>query len=292
MHIEKTTDTQSYLDWSDKGQASFWRYGLGAFLALFVFFLISGIGLVPLVMFVPDYDKSLVTSILGKLLSFVMAFFAIPLIVRLIHKRPWWSLMMPRFRFGIRDFLIAFLVSMVVAIVTAGLFSVIDLMPIERNPDFSVETLLLVAPIGFIGVFIQAGSEEFLFRGYLTQFVRRFTANRFLFIGLPALLFALLHIGNIVALGGGMLVMAPYLISGLLYGWAAYRSGSLWMPLGLHLVNNYTGLVMVGTKGDVLPSAAPFLLGVPGLGIVTVAVLAQAAATFLMLSYLMKRMGR
>lgn len=49
--------------------------------------------------------------------------------------------------------------------------------------------------------------------------------------------------------------MAPYFISGLLYGQSAYRSGSFWMSVALHMVNNFTGLVFVGTKGDAIPSA-------------------------------------
>lgn len=63
--------------------------------------------------------------------------------------------------------------------------------------------------------------------------------------------------------------MAPYFISGLLYGWATYRSGSLWMSVALHMVNNFAGLVFVGTKGDAIPSAAPYLIEVPSLPVAT-----------------------
>jgi membrane protease YdiL (CAAX protease family) len=86
--------------------------------------------------------------------------------------------------------------------------------------------------------------------------------------------------------------MAPYIISGLLYGWAAYRSGSLWMPVGLHLVNNYTGLVLAGTKGDALPSAAPLLIASPSLTVGTIVVLVQSALMALGLHLVMKRAGR
>jgi hypothetical protein len=64
------------------------------------------------------------------------------------------------------------------------------------------------------------------------------------------------------------------------------------MPVALHLVNNFTGLVFVGTKGDAIPSAAPYLMEMPGLTVATVAVLLQAATTFIALSLLMKRAGR
>jgi hypothetical protein len=64
------------------------------------------------------------------------------------------------------------------------------------------------------------------------------------------------------------------------------------MPVALHLVNNYTILVFVGTKGDVLPSAAPFLIESPSLSVGTAGVLLQAVLTVLALNYLMIRAGR
>jgi hypothetical protein len=50
--------------------------------------------------------------------------------------------------------------------------------------------------------------------------------------------------------------------------------------------------VLVGTKGDALPSAAPLLIEVPSLWVATIVVLVQSVAIFLALSYLMKRTGR
>jgi len=41
-----------------------------------------------------------------------------------------------------------------------------------------------------------------MYRGYLTQFVRRYTANPIAFIGVPAMIFAAMHIANIAAFGG------------------------------------------------------------------------------------------
>jgi uncharacterized protein len=174
----------------------------------------------------------------------------------------------------------------------ALLFGVRRVMPFERNPQFDLGSLALLAVVGFVGIFLQAGAEELLFRGNFTQFARRFTSHEFLFLGIPALLFAAPHIANIAALGGGPLAMAPYLVSGLLYGWAAYRSGSLWMSVALHLVNNYTSLVLIGTKGDSLPSVAPLLIEAPTLAVGSFGVQFQCVLIFLLLSYLMRRAGR
>lgn len=64
------------------------------------------------------------------------------------------------------------------------------------------------------------------------------------------------------------------------------------MPVALHLVNNCTSLVFVGTKGDALPSAAPLLIEVPDLTVGTLGVLFQSVVMFLALSVLMNKAGR
>jgi membrane protease YdiL (CAAX protease family) len=283
---------KSYLDWSDKGKACFWRYAVGTVLMVFIFFMLSGMLLIPYTLLVPDYAQSLPLSIIAKLLVFALSFLLIPLIVRLLHKRPWWSVAMPELRFKAWDFFTGLWVACAVTAVTALLFNATETMPILSNPNFNLQTLLLVAVIGLIGIFIQAGAEELLFRGYLTQFVRRFSSNKFFFLGIPAVLFSAPHISNIAAFGGSPLVMAPYIISGLLYGWAAYRSGSLWMSVALHLVNNFSGMVFIGTLGDVLPSAAPYQVQIPSLAITTLVILLQSLATVGILSYILKRAKR
>ena len=289
---EPTPVPTNYLDWSDKGEASFWRYAVGAALSVMVFYLLSGMLIVPYTILFPDYQKSLTLSTVGLILTFVITFIAIPTIVRFVRKRPWWSVAMPALRFRAWDFFTGMWVAFAVAVLIALLFHATRTMPIFRNPEFDLTALLVLAVVGFVGILIQAGAEELLFRGYFTQFARRFTSNPILFLGIPALLFAAPHVSNIASLGGGPLVMVPSPISGLLYGWAAYRSGSLWMSVALHLVNNYTGLVMVGTKGDVLPSAAPLLVASPNLTVGTIGVLVQSALIAVALHLLMKRAGR
>jgi membrane protease YdiL (CAAX protease family) len=289
MSTAHSTEVESYLDWSDKGKPSFWRYALGFLLSVLVFFFLSGIGLIPLALLAPDYEKSLTLNIVAILLSFVVAFFAIPGIVQLLHRRPYWSVALPRLRFEQWNFFTGFAVSIVVGLLATWLLGVANVMPLSPNPDFDLAALVPIAIIGLVGIFIQAASEEMLFRGYFTQFARRFTGNKYIFLGIPALLFALPHIANIAALGGGILVLVPYLISGLLYGWFAWKSGSLWMAIGLHLANNFSSLVLVGTVGDALPSAAPLLVEVPGLALTTLVVLGQSLGIFLVLAFLMKR---
>jgi membrane protease YdiL (CAAX protease family) len=48
-------------------------------------------------------------------------------------------------------------------------------------------------------------------------------------------------------LGYGVLI---YLFDGLVYGWLAWRSRSLWMPIGFHLANNFALVVLVNEKAN------------------------------------------
>jgi hypothetical protein len=294
MEQNQTKEIKSYLDWSNQGKASIWRYLIGTVVLIMVFFVISGFGILPLAILAPDYKQSLILNVVGILLGFVISFFATPLIVKLMHSRPSWSVAMPVWQFKAWDFWTAIWVGAAVAVVFGMLFSLFGILPIRVNPDFNLMTLLPLTMIAFAGIFIQAGSEEMLFRGYFAQFTRRFTSNKIWIIGIPALLFGLPHIANISkTISGGIFVALPYIISGVLYGWAAYRSGSLWMSLGLHLINNYSSVVMVGTKGDVLPSAAPFIVVPPNnLALITVVIAVQALAVYLAMNFLIKRRER
>lgn len=291
MKETKNKTIRSYLDWSDQGAAGFWRYAIGFVLTLAVFFVISGFGIIPLTILRPDYQSSLILSVVGKLMGFIISFLTIPLLVKLLHKRPSWSVALPEWKFKAWDFWTAFWVSIVVGLIFALFFSLIGALPIEKNPDFKLMNWLLLVFVGFAGLFIQTGAEELVFRGYFTQMVRRFTSNKFFFIGIPVLLFALPHISNLSGqVSGGILLALPYIIAAVLFAWAAYRSGSLWMALGLHLANNYSGLVLVGTKGDALPSAAPFQILMPSnLAILILAVAVQTLAIYFVLNYMLKR---
>jgi len=289
MTNKNEAEVSTYLDWSTKGRTAIWRYLLGTFLMLLIFLFLSSFAILPLAILAPDYKESLPLSLTGTLLTFVISFLSIPALVKLLHCRPSWSVALPRLRFEGWNFFTAIWVYLLVGAGSTLLLAVVGVMPIETNPGFSLATLWPVALIGLVGILIQAGSEEMLFRGYLTQFVRRFTANPYVFIGIPALLFGLPHIANISQLGGGLVVVVPYAISGALYGWVAYRTGSLWMGLGLHFMNNYSSVLLVSTAGDVLPSAAPFQVGLPSLATGTGVIAAQSLAMAVILHILLKR---
>jgi len=116
------------------------------------------------------------------------------------------------------------------------------------------------------GAAIQTGAEEFMFRGYLPQAVYRFTTWPWLIYGIPSYLFAQLHMGNVGALGGGWLAYMPYFSIALLWGWLAWRTGSLWLGWGMHYANNVFLVLLIGSHDDVLQpvSGLAFVYNHPG----------------------------
>lgn len=290
-----TTETptrRSYLDWSGDGRASLGRYLLGTVLALFIFFVLSGVGAFPVTVLDPNYRDSVIESDLALFLAFGISFVGIPWVVHLVHRRPWWSVAMPTLRFNGADLALGFWVSTIVGLVVvlvAGAVGVVDLELVAVDPVMWFELLVIAG----IGIFVQAGSEELLFRGYFTQFARRFTRNPVVFVTIPAILFAVPHLSNLNSFSGSVFVkLAPYFVSGLLYGWAAYRSGTLWLGLGLHLSNNLTNVVLSGPRGDVLESVAPLQFDIPSLATVTSFTVIGAGVTAIVLEWFLRRRGR
>ncbi|NEX22046.1 CPBP family intramembrane metalloprotease [Thiorhodococcus mannitoliphagus] len=122
--------------------------------------------------------------------------------------------------------------------------------------------------------------------------MRRYTATPIAFIGVPALLFAAMHLANIAVFRGRWYVLLPYLVSALLYAWFAYRTGALWMAIGLHWANNLGNSVLVGTEIDVIPSLAPVIIEHPSSGLVLGVTVFNALMTFVILEALIRGGGK
>lgn len=90
----------------------------------------------------------------------------------------------------------------------------------------------------FVSVILLFGAtgEEMLFHGYAFQLLIRST-SAFATILPVSVLFGLAHLGNQNASLGGVL---NTILWGVLLGWAYYRTGALWMSIGLHFGWNFT----------------------------------------------------
>ena len=97
-----------------------------------------------------------------------------------------------------------------------------------------------------LGLLIQTATEELVFRGYLQQQLAARFAARWVWLGVPSVLFGLAHWS----------VAAPPLIAGLTMLWAGLfglvcadltaRTGNLGAGLALHFTNNISAILLVG----------------------------------------------
>lgn len=117
------------------------------------------------------------------------------------------------------------------------------------------------------GFLIQTGFEELAFWGYLAQAVGVCSTSPILVVGIPAVLFAGLHWGTLRTSARTPLQLVPNLLMGATYGWAAWCTGSVWLPLGMHWANNIYAVLAIGNRGDVLPSGAPLTRDLADLGV-------------------------
>jgi len=282
----------SYLDWSDRGAAGFVRYATGLVLIVVSWFVLGSLVAVPFMLFGQTTLKgSAAGGTLGAASSFIVAAITVPLVTRYLLKRPWWSFGFPERRIDWRTLCIAFAVALFVGLGSTLVFGILGLLQIRFQAPDPGQWLLLAVVAG-VGLLLQTSTEEFMYRGYMTQFVRRYTGNPAVFIGVPSLIFAAMHIGNIVAFGGNWYALLPYLVSALLYAWFAYRTGALWAAIGLHWANNLGNSLLVGTNMDVLPTLAPVIIEDPSFSLVLGMTIFCALLTFVLLEALIRRRER
>jgi hypothetical protein len=227
-------------------------------------------------------SRSASTGSLVLVFSFLPGLLAIFMLVRLALGRPAWSVALPSYPPGWRPLVAGLLIGLIVGLVP----------PPYLDFEYRGFGGLIAAGASFIlltliGLLIQTAMEEVLFRGLLLQAAYRLTGYVWIAITAQAVIFAILHIGNLQAWHGNPLGLIPYLITALAWGWLAWRTGSLLIPWMLHFANNASNALLVGTKGDVLHSVGPFAIDPPTIAVGALATLMQAVLSiFLVELYL------
>lgn len=241
------TGVVSYLDWAVRGKPGVVRYIVVVALSLITMFVLTGFASLPLEALASDEAMRVPFANFG----FALTLIAIPVFVRLFLGRPSWSVAFPRFPGPAKDLIAGF--AIIVALLVVKNLVMLPFVPVSANAFDRWADPAVILPYLAVAVpsfFIQVSTEELLYRGLLAQLVRRFTRSAWLIIGITAILFALPHATNLAGADGSLLALVPYVASGLLLGFAAWRSGSLWLPIGLHFGNNLFLVTMVGMQSD------------------------------------------
>ena len=228
----------SYLAWSRTGRATLPRYAVGLGVILLAWLAGTVAVQVPLIAVgrgTPVVPATPAGQLAAVLATFTLALVAVPWAVRRVLHRPGWTVATGTRPGPVGHFVLGAAISLTAALAVDLLL--IPIAPLHRvalDPGI----WLPLAGVAVVGFLVQTGFEELLFRGYLAQAVASRTTRTGLIIGLPALAFAVLHWGNLPTYGNNPAQLAPYLLMGATYGWAAWYSGSLWLPFGLHCRRN------------------------------------------------------
>jgi len=193
-------------------------------------------------------------SILVLLMTFaglVLGSFAA---VRWVHKRSIASLFGPR-DLLIRDFGVAFGVLLVVSL--PGILWLLASGTLMPGVPFATWLVFLIPML--LGLLVQTGAEEIVFRGYLQQqLAARFVARWVSFV-FPSVLFGLLHYAPEQMGQGTWLLVGLTGFFGLLMADLTARSGSLGLAWGMHFGNNLLA-ILIFTTGEALDGIALFRL--------------------------------
>lgn len=180
-------------------------------------------------------------AMLALLFTFLAGWAGVWVAVRGLHGRGWRSLFghPPRV---LADFALGLGAMLVVGGGLAAL-ALPWLPPLEPALDWRL--WLMVLPLALVGLLVQTGAEELVFRGYLQQQLAARFASPLAWMLVPSVLFGLAHHAPQANGAATWLVVAATALFGLIAADLTARSGNLGLAWGLHFANNLLALLVV-----------------------------------------------
>ena len=118
---------------------------------------------------------------------------------------------------------------------------------VARNVSFLHQLPWL--PVAVVGLFIQTGTEELVFRGFLQQQLAARWASPWVWMLLPSLIFGVLHYAPVEYGASAPFVVGWAVLFGLAAADLTARTGNLGAAVGLHFANNAASMLLVGVAG-------------------------------------------
>ncbi|MBC7738911.1 MAG: CPBP family intramembrane metalloprotease [Candidatus Saccharibacteria bacterium] len=236
-------------------RAELWRTLLGLILWAFFAMSLFVVCVVPVVMMIGSadlradmawlMDGDTPRGVLGLLYSFLPQMLALMLAVFLLMRRGPLSLTGP-IGPALRNFARVAVPLMVLWLVMMPL----SVQGGNVRQNLTLAELLPWLPAALLGLLIQTATEELIFRGYLQQQLAARYAARWVWLGVPALLFGLAHYapGNSPVVTGLTMLWATCF--GLVAADLTARTGNLGAALALHFTNNVSAILLVGVAGN------------------------------------------
>jgi membrane protease YdiL (CAAX protease family) len=202
------------------------------------------------------YEGTTAFGTLAQFASFGVTAGGFLILLRLLHRRGFWSLTGPFAPF-------------VGDLVRVSLFVGFWLLIIEIAPPWintddlaevrNVGVWLALIPIAMLVLLIQVGTEEIFFRGYLQQQLACLSQSRLAWMVIPSLMFGGLHYWNGNGAAEGVIWAIWATALGIACADLTARTGNLGAAIGLHLMNNAFAVMVVAIAGWPVSGLALFV---------------------------------
>ncbi len=243
-----------YIEQAFKVKHDFWRYIVGAIMAVFGYVLFQFPLAVAMLLEAGDDFKSLtehemmgvldsnVTLVL-MILSFAGVLIALFFAVRFLHEQSLRSLTTSRPKIDLKRIFFSFSL-WALFVVGITLFEYY-MAPEDYVLNFKPVPFFILLAIVLLLLPLQTSAEEYLFRGYLMQGIGTLARNRWVPLFITSVLFGLLHFSNpeIDKLGESFIVV--YITIGFFLGIITLMDGGLELALGVHAANNMISALLV-----------------------------------------------
>jgi uncharacterized protein len=197
-------------------------------------------------------DRNLFLAL--ALLPFAVAFFALWLLIRWIHRKPFLSVITGRDRFDWSRALVGLVIGLAVSVI--GTFAI---LPADSYRwQFSPEHFWPLLAIALVLIPLQSATEEIFFRGYLMQGLSLILKNKIAPLIIVTLLFSLAHLGNPEFAATYSKVLVVYLLLSVLFGLCAVMDDGLEISCGLHASNNIFLALVLSPEDGSLPTYSLF----------------------------------
>ncbi len=259
-----------------EGRNDLWRYVVSVLLIV----VVSIIGQVPLALFIVSrmtnlsdmdkFQKSLDFSTIGidpntglllMLIPFILCFLCMIFIIKIIHRRPFLSILTGHRKFNLRKLFFAVAVMFLLLVIGELILYIINPDNYELNFNFR-----LFIPLVLISIFLlpfQTSFEEIFIRGYLMQGIGLLTKYKWIPLVITSVVFGLLHFTNPEVREYGFWITFPYYAGfGLFLGIIAILDNGLEIPLGIHAIINIYGSTLVTFPSSTMQTPALYKMKV------------------------------
>jgi membrane protease YdiL (CAAX protease family) len=261
---------------AENGRNEFWRY----LISIILIITVSFIGQIPLALFLVSrmtdfsdlekFQEGLDFSEIGidpnigllfMLVPFVLCFLCLIFIVKVIHLRPFLSVLTGHGRFNWSKFFFAAIIMFLLLLITELALYIVN--PDNYELNFN---LRLFIPLVIISIFLlplQSSFEEIFMRGYLMQGIGLIAKYKWIPLVITSVAFGLMHLMNPEIDEFGLWLTIPYYIGfGLLMGIITIMDDGIEIPLGIHAIVNIYGSTLVTFQGSTMQTPALFRMKV------------------------------